>query len=169
MRHWWIYIILYAAVGVFGLSPFAGTDIAKLSPVEVVWLEQGAGYVRIETDGKDAGVGKSLPEALEHLKQTAMGTVFLDTAEHVIVKRGSESLLTEASDILRTSCSVCVAETMPDLMQAAAFLSVHEPTVKLKDIGDKELPFLAIQKGGLILIEQENTDTPADGMADRSN
>ena len=53
MRHWYIYIILYAVIGVFGLSPFRGNDIAKLSPVEAVWLEVEQGSVRIETDGGD--------------------------------------------------------------------------------------------------------------------
>lgn len=153
MRRWWIYIILYALVGVFGLSPFSGTDIAKLSPVEAVWLEERDGYVRIETDSKEVGVGKTLSEALDNMKLTASGTVFLDTADYVIVKRGSEDLLLQVTDILRPSCSVCIADAMPDMEKAAEYLGVHEPTVKLKDISAAELPYLTEREGRMVLLE----------------
>ena len=169
VRHWWIYFILYALVGVFGLSPFAGTDIASLSPAEAVWLEESDGYVHIETDSEETGIGKTLLEALENMKQTASGVVFLDTADYVIVKQGSEALLSQAADVLRPSCSVCVADSMPDLAEAAEYLGVHEPAVKLKNIATAELPYLTECEGRMTLIEKEYTDTAADGMADRRN
>lgn len=169
MRHWYIYIVLYAIVGIFGLSPFRGSDIATLSPVEAVWLEAEQGSVRLETDGGDVGVGNSVQAALENMKQTAPSTVFLDTADYLIVKKGSEGLIEQLREILRPSCSLCAAEKMPDLKQAAAFLAVHEPSLKIKNsfAGVGELPLLQEQKGRLILIEKEDTDIPADSMADR--
>ena len=169
MRHWYIYIILYAVVGVFGLSPFCGNDIATLSPVEAVWLEEQQGSVYIETDGGDFGIGASVAAALENMKCSASSTVFLDTADFVIVKQGSEALLSELRDILRPSCGICVADAMPDLVQAAGFLGVHEPSVKMKNIERDagKLPILQQEKGRLMLIEQDNIDSTADCMADR--
>ena len=169
MRRWWIYVALYALVGVFGLSPFAGTDIAKLSPVEAVWLEGNDDYVHIETDSKDVGVGKTILEALDNMKLTASGMVFLDTADYVIVKRGSETLLSQVTDILRPSCGVCVADSMPDLAEVAEYLGVHEPTAKLKNVANAELPYLIEREGRMVLVEKESSDTTADGMVDRRN
>lgn len=169
MRRWWIYIILYVFVGAFGWSPFVGTDIAKLVPVEVVWLERTDGRVCIETDCGDIGIGKTLSEALGDLHQTAAGTVFLDTAEYVIVKRGSQELLLQISEVLRPSCSVCVADSMPDLVKAAGYLGVHEPTAKMKDVNRSELPYLIERDGRLLLVENENADRTADSVADRRN
>ena len=166
LRRWWIYIILYVFVGVFGLSPFAGTDIAKLSPVEAVWLEHTDGYIRIATDSQEFGLGRTLAEALENMKQTASGTVFLDTANYVIVRRGSEALLEQASDVLRPSCSVCVAEVMPDLAEATEYLSAHKPSVNLKHVVNIDLPYLTEWNGRMILVEKGNTDAAADRMAD---
>lgn len=169
MRHWYIYIILYAIVGVFGLSPFRGNDIATLSPVEAVWLEAEHGNVRIETDGGDIGVGETVLAALDNMKETASATVFLDTADFLIVKTGSEALIEQLREILRPSCSLCVAETMPDLKQTAAFLSMHEPSFKMKNsyAGVGELPLLQEQKGRLILIEKDDTDHAVNSVADR--
>lgn len=170
MRHWYLYIILYTVVGVFGLSPFHGNDIATLSPVEVVWLEQMDDGIRLETEGGAVGIGETVSAALENMKQTAPLMIFLDTADFVIIKKGSEGLIAQLHEILRSSCAICVAETMPDLKEAAAYLRVHEPTVKMKNSDQKvnDLPMLLHQKGRMILVEQADTNFTADSMADRS-
>lgn len=169
MKRWWIYIILYSAVGAFGLSPFAGTDIAKLSPVETVWLAQTESLISITTDGGDQGFGMTIAEALTNMHDTAPGTVFLDTADFLIVKSGNENLIAQVEDILRPSCCVCVANEMPDLAAAAQFLRAHEPSVKLKDLDDKPsaFPMLELQRGRLILIESPSDKYAACGVADR--
>ena len=109
MKRWWVYIVLYLVVGVLGLSPFEATDVATLSPVEVIWLEQQGNLVRIETDGKDIGIGKSVLEALENMKRTAPGTVFLDTADYLIVRKGNEKLISLRGENGEVKLSVRVA------------------------------------------------------------
>ncbi|MBE6917896.1 MAG: hypothetical protein E7470_08375 [Ruminococcaceae bacterium] len=169
MRHWWIYIILYSVVGLFGLSPFTGTDIAKLSPIEVIWLEEEKGWISIVTDGDNQGYGATVSEAIANMKSTAPGTVFLDTADFLIVKKGDESLITQITELLRQSCSVCTAETRPNMQAAAKFLRAHEPSVKLKHLDDNpsKLPLLELQRGRLILIENTSDEYAACGVADR--
>lgn len=171
MRHWWLYIILYGIVGVFGLSPFHGTDIATLSPVEAVWLEEAGALVRIQTDGGDIGIGRTLRDALQNMKDTAPGTVFLDTADYLIVKSGSEHLIGQMRDVLRASCCVCVCKSMPDLEDAAAFLSAHEPSLKLKSTTAEatKFPLLDQKRGRLILIENEDSNFAADSVASCGN
>ena len=168
MKRWHIYIILYAIVGAFGLSPFHGTDIATLSPVEVVWIERQFGNVRMETDSGEVGIGSTIADALDNMKATAAVTVFLDTANFVIVKKGSEDILPELKGVLRPSCAVCTAQVMPDLKQAAAFLALHEPSAKMKNLcaWDK-LPLLQQEKGRLNLIEKGNTGSAEGSVVDR--
>lgn len=171
MKHWWIYIVLYGAVCMFGLSPFAGTDVAMLDPVEVVWVEEKNGEICIETDCGTLGLGKTIQEALQNLHDTASGTVFLDTADYLLVKKGNEQFIIEMQTVLRPSCMVCIAERKPELSEAAEFLHTHKPVIRLKNVSDEmgALPLLDVQKGRLILVECENTDQTADGMADCSN
>ena len=156
MKRWYLYIILYALAGVFGLSPFRGNDLAVLSPVEVVWLEAEQGVVRIETDNGDVGVGDTVKAALENMKATASAEIFLDTADYLIVKQGSEALIEQMRESIRPSCSLCAAQKIPDMKKVAAFLSVHEPSVKMKNgfKGVESLPVLQERKGRLILVEQ---------------
>lgn len=166
MRYWAVYIVLYAIVGMFGLSPFRGSDLATLSPVEAVWMETVGGEVHVETDGGEVGVGATVQCALDNLKETAAATVFLDTADFLIVKTGNEMLISQLSDVLRPSCSVCVADRRPDLKQAAAFLAVHEPFVKMKTFCTvSDLPTLREEKGRLILIGKGNTGFSVDCVA----
>lgn len=166
MRHWYIYIVLYIIVGVFGFSPFRGNDIATFSPVEAVWLEVVDGNVCIATDDGEVGTGASVLAALEDLKKTAAATVFLDTADYLIIKSSHEIDIEQLRGVLRPSCSVCFAESMPDLKKAAAFLAVHEPSVKMKMFRAEQVPLLREEKGRLILIEKGNTVPAADCMAD---
>lgn len=154
MKRWWIYIVLYLVVGLFGFSPFQATDIATLCPVELVWLERDNGLVRIETDGENVGIGATAAEALENMKATASGMIFLDTADYLIVKAGDEALVSQMSEILRPSCSLCTAQSKPDLKETVDFLGIHEPTLKLKDIDTKQqqMQLLRETEGRLELI-----------------
>ena len=168
MKRWWIYIILYAFVGLFGFSPFSGTDLAKLSPIEAIWLQEEKGTVSIITDSGNQGYGATVEEALVNMKNTASGTVFLDTADFLIVKLGSESLIAEMTDLLRPSCSVCVARTQPDMQAATKLLRSHEPSAKMKNlnVNTNAMPLLELQRGRLILIENPSDKYAAYGMVD---
>lgn len=155
LRHWMIYIILYMGVNIFGLIPFRDTDVATLSPVQALWLAQEDGCVYMETDNGDIGIGKTVADALINMKETASGTVFLDTADFLIVRKGSEALIAQMREILRPSCSVCVAQSAPDLQTATDFMRIHKPSVKMKntDAERPNLPVLHQEKGRLILVE----------------
>lgn len=132
MKRWILYIVGFAAVSIFGVSPFHGTDIAQLAPVEVVWLTESGGRVYLETDTGDMGWGENVQAALMDMKAVAPGSVFLETADYLIVQKGSEALLEQVYNVLRPSCMVCVAEKMPDMEAAAAFFAAHEPEVTLR-------------------------------------
>jgi hypothetical protein len=129
MKRWILYI---ATVALLSTTSFRGTDIAKLAPVEVVWLAEEDGQVLLMTDTEDVGRGAYVQEALAAMKDAALGTVFLDTADYLIVETGAETFLDQIAAVLRPSCMVCRAKQVPDLKKASQFLSAHEPDVTLR-------------------------------------
>lgn len=140
MKRW----ILYIALVLLSAIPFQGTDISKLAPVEVVWLAEEDGQVLLMTDTEDVGQGADVAEALSDMKAAAKGTIFLDTADYLIVENGAEGFLNQITDVLRPSCMVCRTKQVPDLKEAAEFLLAHEPDVTLRQWQNdgRELPLL---------------------------
>ena len=129
MKRWLLYLII---MGITVLSPIPKADIAKLSPVEVVWISEKVGQICLQTDTGEEGRGKDVPSALEDLKALAHGNVFLKTAEYVIVEQGREYLLEQCKDLLHPSCKVCTAKQITDVKSVAEFLTAHEPKVTLR-------------------------------------
>ena len=156
MKKWLIYAVALVAVLFLGNSPFRGTDIAKLAPVEVVWMAQIGDMVYLETDTADVGRGIDVASALQDMKAKASGVVFLETANYLIVNQGDESLLDQMHSVLRPSCMICVSDKKPVLEDSAAFLSVHEPDVTLRQLhaASQKLPFLMQEQGRLELVAQ---------------
>ena len=129
MKHWVQYIAVLVLIATL---PFKGTDIAKLAPVEVVWLTEENSQVYLQTDTGDIGMGKTVEDALANMKATALGTIFLETADYLVVKMGREDLVVQVYNVLRPSCMVCAAEKLPDMKSAAQFLAAHEPQITLR-------------------------------------
>lgn len=153
MKRWLVYL---AVLVLCGTSANRGTDIGELAPVEAVWLTEKAGQVYLETDTGDMGRGDDVQRALRDMKVTAPGTIFLETADYLIVEKGREDLLVQLVDILRPSCKVCVMRSMPDLEKAVAFLAVHEPQVTLRQyqVENCALPMLREQEGRFELVAE---------------
>ena len=146
MKRWLAYL---AAFALLAFTADRGTDIGKLMPVEVVWLAMENGQVYLQTDTGDMGRGADVETALQDMKASALGTIFLDTADYLIVAEGSEALLSQMYDILRPSCMVCVASQMPPMDRVAAFLTTHEPGVTLRSyrVVQNPLPKLEMDEG----------------------
>ena len=146
MKRWLVYL---AVLVLCGTSANRGTDIGELAPVEVVWLTEKAGQVYLETDTGDIGRGEDVPSALCNMKATASGNILLETADYLIVEQGRADLLAQVYDLLRPSCKVCVARSMPDLEKVAEFSTAHEPEVTLRQYQVEQctLPVLGEQEG----------------------
>ena len=120
MKHWIIYMVIVLLVS----TSFRGTDIAKLAPVEVVWLSENAGEIYLETDTGDSGKGDSVQAAYNNMKASAHGTIFLDTADYLIIQNGNEHLIADTYELLRPNCRICSAPIIPDMESVAGFLSL---------------------------------------------
>lgn len=132
----WLWLLL-PAVLLLGRVEHTGTDISGLDPVELVRVTVSDG-VTIETDTGAVGVGSDLEEAVADLHASSPKTVFLDTAQYLLLSGGAEDLLPQLYELLRPACRVCIGQGEMDLTEAAAYLNTHSPKTRLLDWGAGE-------------------------------
>lgn len=149
MKRLLLYIIVAAAAVAV---PVDRTDVGKLQPVELIQLYQEGGQLVLETDTGDAGRGRTVAEALEDLKATTPGTIFLDTADYLMISEGARGFLGEVAPYLKERIRVCIGEKGIDLPAAAAHLAAHSPKSTLKEaLAGAQLETLTIVQNRLIL------------------
>ena len=125
-----------AAIAVLGilLPRGQGVDIAKLEPVEAIYIYIEEGKIRMQTDTGSEGTGYTLAEALEDLHKTASAVVFPDTADYLLVTEQTKSLLPELAGLLRPSAKVLLAAGPVDMERILPFIKNQDPRHTLKDV-----------------------------------
>lgn len=151
LKRWIIYLVVVLLLS----TSFRGTDIAKLAPVEVVWLSESEGEVYLETDTGVSGKGDSVQGAYNNMKASAPGMIFLETADYLILQNGDEHLIAKTYDLLRPTCKVCSAQRIPDMESVASFLSAHKPDLVLRQyrVQQEALPALEEKDGRFFWLE----------------
>lgn len=148
--------VIYAALVILAfLVPTVPQELGKLIPVEVIRIKTEEEMILIETDTGDVGAGDSLEPALRDLKATAPGTVYLDTAEYVLLPAEKEAILDEMIPYLKDTVRICCWEGEVDIKEVAAFLDVHSPNVDLEQYQKgKKVQILVAESGRLRLEEK---------------
>lgn len=148
MKRSFLYMLILAVVLVL---PTQSTDVGKLRPVQTIAVYKiGADYV-IETDTEDVGRGENVPAAIQDLKETTPATIYLDTAQYLIVSE--ESLAEELRPHLKKGVHVCAFVGDPPMDKVSKFLSAHGINLTLGDwkLGER-LPMLDCTKERLNFI-----------------
>lgn len=154
----WIFFLLALATALMA-APSAETDVSNLHPVEVLYIyKETEADIVIETDTGDFGKGANLQEALEDLKESAPGEIFLETAAYVLVTEETKVLLPELMKILRPATEIVVTKGNVDVKTAGNYLTVHRPKVTLQDYrsGESRLPELTMTEGRFYLVREAN-------------
>lgn len=148
-----------------GLLPFSGTDVAQLLPVRALLIDVENGQVFLD-GGSAKGSGTTLNAALEDMKQGAEGTVFLATAEQVILSSRALGRLPELSrwDALRPGARVLLADgEVSSVEEAADYLEAHDSGLTLQQVRARllagqrvTLPLLHMTQGGFRLETRKN-------------
>lgn len=121
-------ILLYiAALGLLLLGD-RGTDIGRLRPVEVVQLTEVGNILILKTDTGDWGWGLTVEEAIEKLKETTPGQIYLDTADFLLLGEKTEEYLPQLQNLLKKRTKMAYGVNALDLRDAAAYLRVHSPS-----------------------------------------
>ena len=136
MKKWLVFAAAVTAVAILSRRPHPARDVARLEPVQAVYIYQKNGTLCIETDTGAAGSGKTLTEAAADLKASASGEIFLDTAEFLLIDP-EVTITTDFHTLLRPTCGVTFTHATPDLQAAADYLTIHQPSVTLLELRAK--------------------------------
>lgn len=145
-----IYIVILALLT---LAPVQGAELGKMHPVEVVLIYRQEEEVVIATDTEDVGKGKDGLSALEDLKATTAGTIYLDTAKYLLIGDGAEAAVEQLRGYLKKGVKVCRADKTVALEGVAVYLSVHGNLPRLRSWkAGVNLPKLQMEDGRFLLI-----------------
>lgn len=135
---WWL-LALAVVLSLFGLSPFQTTDVAHLIPVQTMVIT-AAETVQVDCGERLTGKGEDLAAALQALKAGAEGTVFLGTAQQIVVCGPPEiwlQLLQVAE--LRPAAQLYQTSTPAVADAVTAFLLQHRSPCTLLDLRAAQL------------------------------
>ena len=139
-----IYIIL---IGMVFFAPVDRVDVGTLQPVEILAISKEEGMNVVRTDTDDMGIGKTVEQALDDLKQTAPGVIYLDTAEFLLIEKGCEQEAESLKQWLRKTVRVCSTQGNIDLKDAVKYLRAHGGFPKLCQWKiTQKLPVLTTEK-----------------------
>ena len=146
-------LTLYALILAFvWIIPVERTDVAKLSPIEVIAVYQTADGVQLQTDTGDFGSGTDAMAALEHMRQTSSAVIYLDTAEFLLIGQGAETASEELREELKDSVKLCGIKDRIQLTNVAAYLELHGSLPVLEQWSEENpLPLLTEKRGRYLL------------------
>ena len=133
MKKWLFLAAVLIAVAVLSRRPHPARDVAKLEPIQTVYVCRSGTDITIETDTGARGTGATLTEAAADMKANASGEVFLDTAEFLVL-HPTIPITEEFHTLLRPTCKVTFTTAAPDLQAASDYLSVHTPPMTLSEV-----------------------------------
>ena len=144
-------LLIAAALAV----PTRPLELGKLKPMEVIRIDRQGEFILLETDTGDSGRGRTVEQAIWNLRETTAGTVYLDTAEYVLLPEQHDEVLTQLTPYLKKSMQLCRWTGEIELEKAAKYLDNHSPNMRLKDYRPgMPLKVLKGEKGGLRLQEK---------------
>lgn len=124
----------------FLLPKGRGTDLSELIPVEILYVDRDEQGVRMATDLGVSGVADSIEGALADMEKTAPGTLFLDTAEYLLVTERALPELTTLVQTMRPSVKLLLVTQQPQWDGLAAYLQGQKPEVTLLDYRSANTP-----------------------------
>lgn len=129
----WLYAAALLALGLLTRLPHPARDIAKLEPVQLVYIYKEMDHLCIETDTDHRGAGRDILEAAADLRSKADGEIFLETAEFLLLEE-DVTVTVDFFTLLRPGAGVVYTRERPDLTAAAEYLSIHPPEHTLREL-----------------------------------
>ena len=127
-RLWVFFAALAVCTIVAGLDEGEAHDAAALVPVQALVIDAQNGEITVTADTQDVGRGGSLDAALSDLRAGCAGTLFTQTAEHVVLTQKAWFLMPQVcvSGQLRPAAKLYRAmEKIESPEQALRFLQAH--------------------------------------------
>lgn len=121
-----LYMLVLAAVLV---CPTKATDVGKLQPVQTIAVYRDEDGYAVLTDTDDVGRGESIDSAIDNLKSTTPATIYMDTAQYLIVNE--ESVIEDIRPHLKKNVKLCRFVGQPPMKSVSKFLSAHNVDISL--------------------------------------
>lgn len=155
MKRWIWLAAAMAAVMFLSTSERAGTDVAKLRPVQTLWVSVSDGWVVVETESGEVGVGMDFVSAVKNMEAAADSEIFFQTAEYLLMDEAALPQTEQLAQYLRPSCVVCLTSGAPMLERAAQFLEQHRAEITLQQFraDGRALPILHTSEGRMTLVQ----------------
>ena len=149
-------IMLYIGILVVLLAvPVKRLDVGKLRPVQVVRIYKDDGWIVIETDTDDYGIGMTAAQALHNMEETTAGVIYLDTAQYLLLSKDAEDAAEELRSVLKPDTRLCYGEKELDIGQAGRYLASHGDLPKLKQWKTgQDLPILTTFRKRLTFLKK---------------
>ena len=153
MKRWmWLLVFLLA----FGILELPEGSVEELQPVQLLMADMEGEQVVLQTDTGDEGSGRTLEEALDHMKTSSSKKIFLKTAELLILRNNAVNLIGELGELLRPAVRVCISEDELDLTKAAEYLTYHRPDRTLGELLGSRAPIQKLcRRGEKMVLESE--------------
>ena len=87
----------------------------------------------VETNTEDTGIGTTIEEALRDLRETTAGSIYLDTAEYLIIDEECKELLPVLLHVVKPNARICERRGDVDVKLVGEFLREHTPERRLKN------------------------------------
>ncbi len=149
-----LYLALTVAIlTVHSLMPFQGTDVGKLHPVEVLYIEKQNGQFEITADTAVTGRGTTIADAVYDLHRVTPGNIFLETANYLLLSPDMEVPPEMFWNYFRPACLIYICNEKPALEKIAKLLESHPSGVTLLNWrnGAENIPRL-VQEGETVRI-----------------
>ena len=140
-------IVLYVLIlNALWFAPLNRIEIANLEPVRGIWLSRRNDQIYLETDTGSYGTGRTLPDALNNLKETSPGIIYLDTAEYLLVSETATEEIVALAPYVKKYVLLCQWEGEGKIETAVKYADAHKLGTKICHwkTGDK-LPNLPLQ------------------------
>ena len=127
--------ILYVLIIALSLiAPVERLDVEKLLPIEAVAIYYDNGTLTLETDTGHKGVGDSVSDALQDLKERTPAVVYLDTARYLMVAPEAEDQVVFMKEYLGSRTEVTCWDVRGQVKMAMEYLEAHGKTMHLERI-----------------------------------
>ena len=133
MKKWLFLTAVLIAVAVLSRRSHPARDVAKLEPIQTIYVYIDGAELSFETDTGAKGSGATLTEAAASMKANASAELFLDTAEFLLLDP-TIPITGEIHTLLRPTCKVIFTITPPDLQTISDYLTINPPEITLSDM-----------------------------------
>ena len=125
--------LLYAVIlGALFFAPLNRVEIANLEPIQAVWMYYADGELVLETDTEDKGSGVTAAEALDAMKSSSPGIIYLDTAQYLFVSEDAQAQISALQPYVKDAVRLCLWDGQGNIADAVKYADAHKLGEKMK-------------------------------------